>query len=476
MAFETKGWMKKLVGTTLAAACVWAMFPSFASASGMRGITTDNVNLRKKATTSSASQGVISDGSMLTIVGHEGKWYEVKVNGKTGYIRSDYVEKMDSNRVIKRDSKGDDVTALQKTLKQLGLYDGDITGNAGSKTISAVKAFQKKYALTQDGVVGEATWAKLQAVAGSTKDTEASSSSLRNGDTGDTVRALQKALKAAGFLSGSVDGVFGNKTESAVKAMQKKHGLTVDGIAGSVTLNKLNSLGKSESNTASSSSVLRLGSSGSAVKKLQQALKDKGFYKKNCDGEFGQQTLAAVKAFQVKNKLTADGIAGPATLGKLYASGSTSASSDKPASTTSTKPSASGVQLLEWSKVKKMIKSREVITVYDIKSGKTYKVQQLASGNHCDVEPLTADDTVTIKAINGGKFTWTPRPVWVTFGDGVTVAASIHSMPHDVSNIKNNNFDGHVCLHFLGSKTHNGNASYTQAHQDTVQQAWKAAQ
>jgi hypothetical protein len=124
--------------------------------------------------------------------------------------------------------------------------------------------------------------------------------------------------------------------------------------------------------------------------------------------------------------------------------------------------------------VKKEIESREIITVYDVKSGKTYKVRQLASGNHCDVEPLTAEDTAIMKEINGGEFTWSPRPVWVTF-DGMTIACSIHSMPHDVSTIKDNNFNGHVCMHFLGSKTHNGNAAYTQDHQDAVQAAWKLA-
>ena len=49
-------------------------------------------------------------------------------------------------------------------------------------------------------------------------------------------------------------------------------------------------------------------------------------------------------------------------------------------------------------------------------------------------------------------------------------------MPHDVSTISDNNFPGHVCLHFLGSSTHNGNTSYTQEHQRAVQAAWDAAQ
>ena len=473
MGFNYKNWFKKTLGTTLAAASLLTMLPAFAGAASEPGVTTANVNLRANATTSSDSRGIIAKGTMVTILDHEGKWYEVKVNGKTGYIRSDYVEEMDTNRVIKEGVKGDDVTYLQKVLKELGIYSGEITGNAGPKTIAAVKAFQKKYGLTADGKVGPATWAKLQAVAGSSASGTTASSSLKEGMSGEKVKELQRKLKSAGFLSGSVDGKFGPQTTKAVKALQKKYDLTVDGIAGSVTLKKLDEL--TSEKTTSTSSSLRLGATGSEVKKLQQALKELGYYKKSVDGEFGQGTLAAVKAFQIKNKLTADGVAGPATLGKLYGSSAVSAGTSTSAtSSTTSKPSAGSVQLIEWSKVKKEIESREIITVYDVKSGKTYKVRQLASGNHCDVEPLTAEDTAIMKEINGGKFTWSPRPVWVTF-DGITVACSIHSMPHDVSTIKDNNFNGHVCMHFLGSKTHNGNAAYTQDHQDAVQESWKLA-
>lgn len=468
MAFVHSKWLKKTIGTTLAATCALTLMPTFADAASENGVTTANVNLRKGATTASVSQGIIAKGSMIDIIGHEGKWYEVKVDGKTGYIRSDYVSKLEANRVLKEGVRGDDVTYLQQALKELGYFKVDVTGYFGSHTAEAVKAFQRAQGLTVDGKAGDKTWAKLQAVAGGV-NSAASYSSLREGSSGDAVRELQRLLKSAGFLTGSVDGKFGAQTEKAVKALQDKYGLAVDGIAGPVTMNKLSELSKEQ---ATSTNLLKVGSSGAAVKKLQQALKEKGFYKKNCDGEFGQGTLAAVKAFQIKNGLKADGIAGPATLGKLYATGGDS--SDSSNTQTDTKPAANGVQLLEWSKVKKMISSREVITVYDVNSGKSYKVRQLASGNHCDVEPLTAEDTAIIKQINGGKFTWTPRPVWISF-DGNTIAASIHSMPHDVSNIKDNNFDGHVCMHFLGSKTHNGNAAYTQDHQDAVQKAWAAA-
>lgn len=58
----------------------------------------------------------------------------------------------------------------------------------------------------------------------------------------------------------------------------------------------------------------KMGSTGSEVRQIQTKLKNWGYYSGNVDGIFGSQTKAAVIWFQKKNGLTADGIAGPATL------------------------------------------------------------------------------------------------------------------------------------------------------------------
>ena len=63
--------------------------------------------------------------------------------------------------------------------------------------------------------------------------------SLKKGSSGADVKALQTKLKELGFLTGSLDGVFGANTEKAVKAFQKSAGLAADGIAGSKTLTAL---------------------------------------------------------------------------------------------------------------------------------------------------------------------------------------------------------------------------------------------
>ena len=71
--------------------------------------------------------------------------------------------------------------------------------------------------------------------------------------------------------------------------------------------------------------ILKQGSSGPAVKDLQQKLKDLGFDPKGVDGKFGPGTLAAVIAFQKSKELKADGLAGPATLGALQSAGGNTA-------------------------------------------------------------------------------------------------------------------------------------------------------
>ena len=76
-----------------------------------------------------------------------------------------------------------------------------------------------------------------------------------------------------------------------------------------------------------SAAVLKQGSRGAEVKKVQTKLKNWGYYKGAVDGIFGSQTKEAVKYFQRKNKLVVDGIVGPATLKALGMSSGTSSSS-----------------------------------------------------------------------------------------------------------------------------------------------------
>ena len=241
-------------------------------------------------------------------------------------------------------SEGSDVRKLQQKLKDLGYLSGNVDGKFGVATEAAVIAFQKNNNLTADGKAGNATLSKLysgnanrargQAAAISSSKTSGRDTSdiastgyvtLENGSYGDAVRNLQKKLKSLGYYSGSVDGKFGDSTESAVMAFQSRNDLTVDGKAGPATQRVLyGTSGKS----AVSYSALREGDTGSAVRNLQYTLYELGYYDGSIDGKYGQTTADAVRAFQIENSLKpVDGVAGSATLSRLYSSSAKSATS-----------------------------------------------------------------------------------------------------------------------------------------------------
>ena len=73
---------------------------------------------------------------------------------------------------------------------------------------------------------------------------------LKQGNTGETVRTVQRKLKNWGYYKGAVDGIFGAQTKEAVKYFQRKNGLTVDGIVGDKTLAALGISGSSSSSSS----------------------------------------------------------------------------------------------------------------------------------------------------------------------------------------------------------------------------------
>lgn len=231
-------------------------------------------------------------------------------------------------------SSGTKVKTLQQRLISLGWMSGTADGKYGGATQAAVKAFQKKMGLWADGIAGPDTLEKLYSSSAKSSSTPASSvgETLEEGMKGDAVRSLQKRLKELGYLSGSVDGSFGSATKTAVIAFQRNNGLTADGKAGTATLNKIyeeepvkeSDTKKDDDSEISSTGyvVLREGSTGDAVRKLQQTLKQLGYYSGSVDGSFGSGTTSAVQAFQRANDLRVDGAAGPATQRALYGTSS----------------------------------------------------------------------------------------------------------------------------------------------------------
>jgi peptidoglycan hydrolase-like protein with peptidoglycan-binding domain len=155
------------------------------------------------------------------------------------------------------------VRRIQERLRELRYYTGSIDGDFGPSTEAAVKAFQTANNLPADGKVGSQTNEKLFSSSANSAGTTATPTprpgqmtvsptripfytnvtpnpdgdyvTLREGESGTLVRALQQALKDQGFYNGEVDGMFGFGTTEAVKAFQRSKGLTPDGEAGKGT-------------------------------------------------------------------------------------------------------------------------------------------------------------------------------------------------------------------------------------------------
>jgi len=145
---------------------------------------------------------------------------------------------------------------------------------------------------------------------------------------------------------------------------------------------------------------------------------------------------------------------------------------NQPAPVQTPTPNSNNVVYMDWSEVKTVFTLNKDAEVYDILSGKTYYVRSFSNGNHADVETVTKQDTKIMYETFGNSWSWDVRPVWVTI-NGYTIAGSINGMPHAKGVIDGNDMDGQVCIHFLNSKTHNGNASFTQLHQDIAKQAYE---
>ena len=287
-------------------------------------VTARKLILREKASSTSDALQTLPKGTKLEVLGKSGSWYKVTYGKYTGYVYKTYVSvtktassssSSSSATRLEKGSTGSDVKDLQTKLKKIGYYDAYVDGDYGDTTVAAVKAFQKKYNLTADGIAGKETLKKLDSVY-KNADSDKDDDSLRMGDSGSAVKDLQTKLKKLGYYDGTVDSTFGSGTYAAVKAFQKKYNLTADGVAGSETLKKLDSAYKNADSDKDDDS-LRKGATGSAVKDLQTKLKKLGFYNASIDGDYGDTTVAAVKAFQKKYNLTADGVAGSETLKKL---------------------------------------------------------------------------------------------------------------------------------------------------------------
>ena len=384
-----------------------------------------------------------------------------------------------SSAVLKKESTGSAVTALQKDLKRLGYLSADATGYYGSATEEAVKNVQKEYGYTADGIAGSTTLSLVDRLLGrnatsaaksdttekktSTVAANSNSKLLKEGDENSSVTALQKSLIKLGYLDTKATGFYGPATSSAVKNLQKKYGYKADGIAGSATLSLVSKLAAGQAvNTAAKTAAVNT----SKEETEEEAVADTVQPAESKDETAVEAVAAAVQPAESKDE-TADENKSVDYMPPWYGD------------------------------VEKTFSLGKTATVYDIETGKSFKIKRTYGHNHADCETLTAADTATMKKIFGGSWSWERRAIIISVG-GVKLAASMSGMPHagldkytanktvssrsggygrgtNLDAVKKNNMNGVFDIHFYKSKNHYNN-KIDPKHQDLVKKAAKWAE
>ncbi|MCA0985245.1 peptidoglycan-binding protein [Halobacillus yeomjeoni] len=137
------------------------------------------------------------------------------------YPHLEWPKRISAGYVLKRGAQGAQVKEFQNHLQSLG-YDLLVDGRFGPITEQSVQQFQKKHGLKVDGVVGPMTWRKLKMMA-------YPGTPLKRGAVGREVIKVQRRIGV------NADGLFGIRTEAAVKKYQRHFQIEVDGIVGPIT-------------------------------------------------------------------------------------------------------------------------------------------------------------------------------------------------------------------------------------------------
>lgn len=443
------------------------------------------------------------------------------------------------SRTLKTGMRGEDVSKLQQLLKNIGYFNTDVTGYYGNMTRNSVINFQAAHGLTRDGIAGSNTIYKLKYENGVAAQSFDYYRLLKKGMRGADVQNLQEVLKRLGFLPGNLTTTqyFGNQTYSGVTAFQKNAGLSVDGIVGPSTAAAINNRlsnsgsGSGQSGGTSQTYTVQKGDSLWAISKkynvtvsqLQQANSlsssliwpgqkltipsgsapstDRG----NVDR--GESPTVTFKNYTVKSgdSLWSIANANSVPLNELLKANNFNSNTviyvgqtvKIPIHNIPVKPTPGpqyGELLDWWTEAQYVLAFNTPFTVTDFATGTSFQVVRTFGANHADCEPLTAQDTKTIRSLWDKYHTsyWTSRPVIITINGrrlaasmSATFHAGVDSAPNGayVNNrsgdygygqnfdaIKGNLADGHFDIHFLNSTTHKS-GTINNAHQENVKRA-----
>lgn len=422
-----------------------------------------SLNMRKTASTSGTIIAYLSNGTYLTNLGYTTDangtvWYKVGYNNLTGYVHSSYVAP-----VLSGSSSATSASSLKENIGlaltvntdnvyiRIGAGPDYSTLNTLAKgtIIVPTDAVQGSDGLTWYELVynGTTAYIRYDYVSGGTSATEnlSGNAAIRLNSTNVRSGAGLSFQVVKRLNKNTVVTILSTSTDSDGTVWYR---ITSGDTTGYVRNDLLRSLTNDESSglinsVVSTYSVLKVGSRGSTVTTLQQALISKGYLAKGeADGIYGAKTMAAVKSFQSASGLTANGTADATTQAKLYGTYTGTDASQMTGNVYSLDWFANGYTL---------INAYTNVSIYDCNTGVTWNAKYINGKNHADVIPASATDAALLTAysITGS---YVRRPVIVTI-NGTKYAGSMYAVGHGATSYCSW-FSGVMCVHFTGSKTH----------------------
>jgi len=407
--------------------------------------TTDGVNLREAESTDSKKLSSVRTGTSVEMLEHNpAGWSKVRISGTTGYIRSDFLTcssgVTSSTQTASPPSSPSPAQAIG-TLKTIGSVN---MRSSSSTTASIVKTLSANTSV--EVLANEAngwTQARHNEATGYIRSDLLSESGSSSAQTVSTLKTIGSVnLRASSSTSASVVRTLAANT--SVEVLEKESNgwscVRHNGTTGYIRSDLL-----SESGSSSAQAIATLRTIGGVNFRTGPST--------NADKI---RTLPAGTSVDVlENESNGwSRVRYKDTVGYIR--------SDLLG------PGRS-IELLDWSSAKSIVPTGVNLRVVDVRTGISFNLRSFSKGGHADVEPPTKADTDAMLRTRNGTWAWAPRPVWVTIGER-TFAAALNGMPHDVSTIRDNGINGHLCLHFNNTVTNS--KSYQRDLNNAVVEAW----
>lgn len=432
------------------------------------GTATTRVNLRAEALPSAKVLKVIGNGDSVSILGEAGAWYKVSWNGKTGYASAQYIRR---NTSSDNNGNGGSTTETDYTQAKTGATTARVNLRAAASTSSQSKVV---VALgTSLTVVGEAGgWYHVRCGG---YDGYIAKSYVKITGTSEAyvswtgVTDVEVNLRAE--PEGEVLRVLKSGTELTVIGQngswyQVRYSSTTGYVASAYVSKKTNDGGSAKPDD---SGTVTVGTAAYVTGGSVNVRKGAGMNYGILDTLRTGTQITVYEQTDGWYRMTKGSLSGYISAKYVATQGGTVVP-DNPSDT------KAEVILSDWwtGEIQSVLKRGGTATVTDVDTGISFQIKRTGGINHADAQPLTSADTALMLKAYGGTWAWTRRAIWVTV-NGKVYAASMNGMPHGESDsMPDNDFDGCFCIHFLNSRTHEGNR-LDAAHQAAVKKAYQTA-